>query len=382
MHCNLCGLPLDQPVYRSPGDLSVTSICELYSFRIEVYYCPRCTHLQTPQLTDLEAYYDHSFKMLVDTEEEDHLYEVAGDQRVYRYPHQAKTLLAKVLLPAGARALDYGCAKGTTLRHVLAQRPDVQAHLFDVSRSYIPFWEKFLPPENWAVYEPKEDWASYFDLVTSFFVLEHIAHPVSTLTAVRKLLRPQGQVYFILPNVYANICDFVVADHVNHFSAASLRYAFAAAELDLVEIDQRSHHNAFIVIARNGGPQEPGLPTSADRERFQARADEMAAYWRTFADRIHNFESGHKPEPSAIYGAGVYGALTAITLADRSKVVCFVDRNRHLQGRTFLEKPILAPEQLPPEVRVIYVGLNPAIAKAEMKKLPSWVGRPLTYYYL
>jgi SAM-dependent methyltransferase len=383
MQCNLCGYSLDRPVYQSPTNLSVTSLRHLYPVRTVVYFCPRCGHLQTPELTDLNAYYDQTYKMLIDTDDEDQLYEVVGDRSVYRYPHQAQTLFAKVSLPSGARVLDYGAAKGTTLKHVLARRPDLLAHLFDVSRMYIPFWEKFLPPDNWAVYQPKHEWAGSFDLVTSFFVLEHTAQPLSMLSAVRKLLRPGGQFYFIVPNVYANICDFVVADHVNHFSAASLRYALGRTGFEQVEIDERAHHSAFIVIARNvdPAPVSSALESGAS-EDLQARVENMAAYWQSFADKIRHFERAYALEPSAIYGAGFYGTLTATALANSAKVVCFVDRNPHLQGKTLLDKPVLAPEQLPHDVRVVYVSLNPAIAKAEMKKLPSWVGRPLTYYYL
>jgi SAM-dependent methyltransferase len=382
MQCILCGSPLDQPVYRSPGNLSVTSLRELYPVCTEVYFCPRCAHLQTPQLTDLEAYYDQTYKMLTDTEDEDQLYEVVGDQSIYRYPHQTKTLLDKLDLSAGAKILDYGCATGTTLKHVLAQRPDLQGHLFDVSRMYVPFWERFLPPENWAIYEPRKEWAGSFDLVMSFFALEHVARPVSMLSAIRQLLRPQGQLYFIVPDVYANICDLVVADHVNHFSTESLRYAVGAAGLELVEIDQKSHHSAFIVIARKSEPKEGVSPAPEELTSLQARVDQMAGYWRSFAEKLRYFEHSYLSERSAIYGAGFYGTLMATALADLPKVVCFVDRNPHLQGKTLLGKPILPPERLPEEVRVIYVGLNPTIARAEMNKLPLWLDRDLAYYYL
>jgi SAM-dependent methyltransferase len=383
MQCNLCGTSLDRPVYQSPTNLSVTSLRQLYPVRTAVYFCPGCGHLQTPELTDLNAYYDETYQMLIDTDDEDQLYEVVGDRSVYRYPHQAQTLLAKVTLPSGARVLDYGAAKGTTLKHAVASRPDLQVHLFDVSRMYIPFWERFLPPENWAVYEPKDEWVGSFDLVTSFFVLEHAAQPLSMLSAARTLLRPRGQFYCIVPNVYANICDFVVADHVNHFSAASLRYALGKAGFELVEIDEQAHHSAFIVIARKVDPLPVPLPVeSRTRGDLRARVENMAAYWQSFADKIRDFEGAHASEPAAIYGAGFYGTLTATALGNAANVVCFVDRNPHLQGKTLLDKPVLTPEQLPQDVRVVYVSLNPAIAKTEMGKLPSWVGRPLTYYYL
>jgi SAM-dependent methyltransferase len=382
MQCNCCQSPLGQHVYISPGNLSVTSLREVYPTRTEVYFCPTCTHLQTPQSMDLAAYYDQTYKMLIDSEDEDQLYEVAGGRKIFRYPHQADTLLRKVCLPPQARILDYGCAKGTTLRHLLARRPDLQPHLFDVSRMYLPFWEKFVTADNWALYELKEEWFHSFDMVTSFFVLEHTAQPLDMLTTVRKLLKPGGIHYCIVPNVYTNVCDFVVADHVNHFSPASMRAVLRRAGFEALEIDDSAHQSAFVVIARNARACEPKPPTSQGVATVQADVEAMAQYWTTFTRKLRAFEEAQGSQPSAIYGSGFYGTFIMTSLAHHANVVCFVDRNPYLQGKTLLDKPIVAPEQLPAHVRVVYVGLNPAIAAAEMAKLPAWADRPLQYYYL
>src|SRR3712207_9139150 len=65
-------------------------------------------------------------------------YKVVDGKKIFRLEHQAATLLRKLQIPQGARILDYGCAKGASIRSVLTVRPDIAAYLFDVSEAYRP----------------------------------------------------------------------------------------------------------------------------------------------------------------------------------------------------------------------------------------------------
>jgi hypothetical protein len=51
-------------------------------------------------------------------------------------------------------------------------------------------------------------------------------------------------------------------------------------------------------------------------------------------------------------------------------VLCFLDRNPHRQQQTLLQKPIMELDALPEQVRRLYVGLNPRVAKAELAAVP------------
>ena len=77
--CHVCGGPLGKPCYRSARPVSITSLCEVQPRTTTVNFCAGCGHLQTETPPDAAAYYDHDYKILVDSEEEDQLYaEVAG----------------------------------------------------------------------------------------------------------------------------------------------------------------------------------------------------------------------------------------------------------------------------------------------------------------
>jgi SAM-dependent methyltransferase len=372
-HCHICQHPLGAPIFQSPRDVSITSLCEVRPGQVQVWFCRSCGHLQTGVLTDLQAYYDQDYKILIESEEEDQLYALVDGRKIYRTDHQVETLLKKVPLADGAKVLDYGCAKSSTLRKLVQRRPGLVPHAFDVSEMYVPFWERFLAPQNWAVYRPKPEWEGSFDLVTSFFALEHVAEPRELVTSVSSLLKPGGCFYCIVPNAYVNMSDFVVADHVNHFSEASLRHLFATAGMEILEADAQAHTSAWVVVARKQ-PASATLPAGPEVQRLERLAQEMASFWSSFAERVQRFEAEQAGRTAAIYGSGFYGTFIATCLKNMEPVSCFLDQNPHRQKQKLMDRPILPPDALPQNVSTVYVGLNPLISRT-VADLPVFQGR-------
>src|SRR5262245_22404443 len=87
-HCTVCTAPLGEAIYRSAERYSITSLCQVLPGQTLVYYCSQCGHLMTPPLPDLTTFYDQDYTILIDSEDEDQLYEVRDGQPVYRYDHQ------------------------------------------------------------------------------------------------------------------------------------------------------------------------------------------------------------------------------------------------------------------------------------------------------
>ncbi len=378
--CNVCESALEDPVYVSPQGLSITSLTEVRNGRTEVFFCTACGHLQTTPIENLDDYYETQYRILIDSEKEDVLYEVVDDRSIYRVPLQVETLLTKVDLPPGARVLDYGCAKGATARQLAETRPDVNVFLFDVSQMYLPFWERFREPAQWATHEIPDGWPGTFDLVMSFFVMEHVDDPVAVLGQMAGLLQPDGLLYFMVPNVFTNTADFVVADHVSHFSASSLAKLLQRAGLRPVDIDDRFYNGAWSVVA--SPLAEPEAPAVAP-EPSADRVGELVRYWNGLSERIQAFERDHAASgPAAIYGSGFYGTFIASSLEDPDRIECFLDGNPFRQARQLLGKPILAPERLPESIHTVYVGLNPVAARSIVDGIDSWKGRNHAYLYL
>ena len=382
--CHVCATPLAAPLYSSEGGRSLTSLCQIHPSQTLVHACDTCGHAQSAVLGDVDAFYDEDYDILVGSDEEDQIYEVVNGQPVYRTQHQVHTLLGKLMLPDGANLLDYGCAKSSTIRMLCDQGAGIVPHLFDVSERYIPFWRKFASPDNWAAYETPPQWDGRFDVVTSFFSLEHIPSPGQTMRHIARLLRPGGTFYAIVPNVATNIADLIVVDHCNHFTRPSLARLVRDCGLELREIDDHSHRGAFVVVADK--PAADASATERPPEDVDATLREIAgiaAFWRGAAERVRGFESSVPPgDVVAIYGAGFYGAFIASCLADPQRVRCHLDQNPFLQGGTFDGRPVLPPAELPFEVSTVLVGLNPANARRIIADVPALTARELRYFYL
>lgn len=383
--CNVCRAEFGQPIYVSSQPISITSLCEVIPETTTVYFCQNCGHLRTKEIVELEAYYSDQYKIMIESEEEDQLYAVVNGRKVFRTEHQVNALLEKIDLPHGARVLDYGCAKGALIKQLKTLRPDIVPHLFDVSEMYLPFWRKFTTPDHWAVYEPRSEWRESFDLVISFYALEHVADPRAALTNIAGMLKPGGYFYCVVPNTYANVADFVVVDHVNHFSASSWQHLLTTTGLSVLEIDDSSHQSAFVVRAQRLSTPSPADDASIVKSAgsLAERVREMGVYWQEFAEHVQEFERTKAARSrAAIYGSGFYGTFIATCLKDLSMLDCFIDQNPYRQSQTHLGKSIFDPLDLPDEIGIIYVGLNPAQARACIESIAEWRGKNHIYFWL
>src|SRR5207302_2001631 len=126
--------------------------------------------------------------------------------------------------------------------------------------------------------------------------------PRAELRTIASLLKRQGVFYFIVPNVYANTADFVVADHIHHYSPNSLRWLLCAEGFSSIEVDEEAHHSAFVVTARkaNNVTSASAKETGNVVAELSGRAREMALYWSSFAQNVQWFERGHAGANSAI----------------------------------------------------------------------------------
>ncbi|MDX1367067.1 class I SAM-dependent methyltransferase [Pseudomonas sp.] len=382
--CQVCEGTDLHLLYEMQSGLALTSLGETYPASTRVWACRDCSHLQTDEMEQVEQYYAEQYNILSDSPDEDQVYEVQDGKPLYRTEHQLRVLLNTLPLPQAARVLDYGCAKSSTMQALLNARGDLQIHLFDVSDNYRRFWARFLPESRCATFEPNAQWIDSFDLVTSFFALEHIVRPLEALQAIYRLVRPGGHFYCIVPNVETNIADFIVVDHVNHFTELSLTHVLQRAGFEVEVIDSGSHRGAFVVLARR-----PLTAVSERRPDAQHVAQHVQAlqriaeFWQGAADRVQAFVA-EQPEdrPLAVYGAGFYGSFITACLGSADRVACFVDQNPFLQGRSFFGKPVVAPIDLPLEIDTLLVGLNPAHAERIIAEVPAFQSRALRCFFL
>lgn len=381
--CNICGNALCEPIYRAAASESLTSLNTHTQQATTVWFCEHCTHVMTAPLEDIAAFYGEAYSLGIYSEDEDQLMKVENGREIYRTDYQKDTLLQKLNLPQGAKVLDYGSGKAGTLKKLLADRSDIAGHALDVSDHYIAFWQKFLPEGRYAVGEPPAEWHGGMDVVMSFFMLEHVADPLAILQQQFSLLKDGGTLYCVVPYLYKNPADMLVADHINHFSLPSVIRVLQRAGFADVEVDTEINPQWMVVTARKAEAIVPELPSQEELQKYGSGSAEIASYWKRMNARVAGFlDQVPAGEKAAIYGAGFYGSFIWDRLPEHGRIVCFIDRNTHLQGREHKGRPILPPERLENEIRHILVGLNPQVAEKAMGEVACWKDRNLTYHYL
>ncbi|WP_431821030.1 class I SAM-dependent methyltransferase [Burkholderia sp. F1] len=352
--------------------------------RTYVYFCDRCGHLQTSELPNLAEYYSTEYAINDASEDDDQVYKIVDGQPLFRADHQAAVLQSKLTFPDGCRVLDYGCAKAPTLRKLLASNPGIEPYLFDLTDRYQRFWQRFPKPPHTAVGIPDPDWNGALDVVLSFYALEHVSDLDTAIRNIKHLLKPGGIFYFIVPNAYQNIADFVVADHINHFSETSIRVSLERHGFDHVSVDATAHDAAYVVMARNAGMDRiPSAPEDSVIADLRTRATDMSAYWKGIAEKIRKFEDS-LPEDAhvAIYGAGFYANFIALSLRNVARVSFFIDQNPHLQGTVLHDRPVIAPSALPENISHVMVGLNPRTAQSSIHAIDAFDSRKIKFLFL
>ncbi|MDP2732600.1 MAG: class I SAM-dependent methyltransferase [Hoeflea sp.] len=373
--CPVCGAEKTELIYNSGTTISLNSNYKLHPGRKFVYICETCGHLAGNDLEDAASFYESDYQFLLDKDEEDQLYEVVGERRIYRADHQMTVLEEKLVLEPGLAVLDYGCAKAVMANKLVLAHPRLDMHLFDVSSAYKAFWDRFVASDRQAMYETPPEWQGRFDLVTSFFAFEHISDPRKAIAHVAQMLKPGGQVYLIVPDVFGNAGDLIVVDHVNHFTKSSLTWLLKDAGFGDIDIDADAHRGALVARARKGAAPRMEPDWKTEIEAVLTKAHSLSAHW----DRMRKALQPDRAEApvgqtAAIYGSGIYGAFIHTNLPDPGVVSCFLDQSQWRQGRTLFDTPIIAPDDLPAHVATVYVGLNPKIAHGVMEVQP-WFGR-------
>lgn len=90
------------------------------------------------------------------------------------------------------------------------------------------------------------------DIVTAYFVLEHIPSPLRMLASCARVLKKNGFLIVEVPNLYIYPDDpagLLLCEHVNHFSPTTLTAAAKLSGLELVEFSGSSCSRSFGFVA-------------------------------------------------------------------------------------------------------------------------------------
>jgi 2-polyprenyl-3-methyl-5-hydroxy-6-metoxy-1,4-benzoquinol methylase len=363
--CGICGGGTLQelPDYRLLR--RVTSDCRPWPAGGRIGVCAACGAVQKPADQAFLAEIDDIYRSYTIYHQaagaEQAVFEQSSGLPASRSVKLLGTFRRSVGLAAEGRMLDVGCGNGATLRAFDQVAPGWTKMGTEFDAKYRAEVESIPNTEHLHV-GPVEDVPGGFDVITMIHVLEHVVDPVAVLRSLRGKLSPGGLLLVEVPHHPANPFELLIADHRSHFTANSLTRTLAGAGYQIVSVAEDWIPKELSVVARpeavTGAVQAPE-DAAAARDRIAT----SITWLRRTADRLGALGA---EGPVGLFGTSIAGTWLAAEAGDA--VAFFVDEDPNRVGRTYLGRPVHAPDAMPPGSRV-FVGLPPAVAAGLCRRL-------------
>ena len=326
--------------------------------------CENCGTVQKPitaqWLAEVEAIYG-SYSIYHNAGgAEQNVFATQGRQS--RSSRLIEQLRDRVPVPYTGRLLDIGCGNGATLRAFSQLMPGWSLVGNEQNDRYRTAVEAIPQVEAFHVGEP-ETVAGSFDLLTLVHVLEHIADPVAYLRRVTANATPRGTIVAQVPAHRQNPFDLLVADHCTHFSLESLTAVFEAAGLEVLAASDEFVPRELTLVGRPGRTPLP-LPDIAGSLEFRLADIGRELEWLN--DLARRGRQLTATGPIGVFGTSLGGAFLLGELG--ASLGFFVDEDPSKIGRVWEGRPILPPQDVPPEARVL-LGLPDSVATVVKERL-------------
>jgi SAM-dependent methyltransferase len=189
---------------------------------------------------------------------------LAADYAPVRFERELR--LFRRFCPRG-KVLDVGCSTGGFLFQLEVRWPgDYERLGTDVVGPALDYAKERGVPVLRGSFLEHDFGDGRFDAVTLWAVAEHLVEPAKYLAKAAALLRPGGHCFVLVPNVKSLAMRllgpryrYVMAEHVNYFSAATLRRLTARVP-DMEIVAFRSTHFNPVVLWQDRRSQ--GRPVS------------------------------------------------------------------------------------------------------------------------
>lgn len=274
----------------------------------------------------------------------------------------ARRLIASGAIPEDGRLLDVGAGSGAMLGAFSAATPRWSLYGLDLDDRKERMLKAIPRFEQLYTVEP-EAMNRTFDLLTLIHSLEHFTAPVDMLRKLRRLIAPGGKLFIEVNDVERTPFDIVVADHLSHFSPASLARTVAAAGFSVHSnhTDWVNKELSLIATADAGTYRVPAPPPENVLEAVRQNV-------RWLADMLSDALRAGANVPFGIFGTSIAGTWLASALGDR--VTFFVDEDTTRENRLHMGRPILAPANAPAGATV-YLAFPRAVAASISSRLAA-----------
>lgn len=212
--------------------------------------------------------------------------------------------------------LDFGCGNGDAVK-ALKER-----------YSYVSGYE----PNSTKFISKKEFITTRYNLITMFQVLEHVEDLVAELTWAREHLTDNGILLIEVPYAPEWPFDFVVADHIWHFTPHSLRGVLELAGFECRISNDRV--KKILTCEARAGLRRFHRPPPKNEIMALLAAIEWLVEYKRFLEGIR--------VPVTVFGTAPAAAWAGHILGDRA--TAYLDDNPVRQGHTFNRRMIMDPD--------------------------------------
>lgn len=365
MRCQVCGTSTLQLIDDYKSLFRITSDCKPFPAGGKLALCMNCGAVQ--KIPDAkwfgeisEIYAKYQAYEIADGEEQLVFDQIAGQ------PRKRSVVLTERLrrlgwLPEVAKTLDVGCGDGVTLRAMCECFPGWALNGHELGSSKEPKL-KAIPGFAQLFSGDLESLPVGFDVISMVHSLEHFPSPFTALQTLHKKLHDGGFLFIEVCNVEENPFDLLVADHLMHFSPASLTRLVERAGFCVRRCETEWVKKEISIVAQKA----EGAPVSLDVSAEPVfRQISKSVFWLEQL-ALSAREAAASAESFGIFGTSIAASWLTTELGDRVKF--FVDEDPNRVGRSYMGKPVFSPSDVP-DSSLVYLALAPTLAASISERL-------------
>jgi len=357
----------------------VTSDCLVFRAGGRLLICLHCGAVQSPAdeqwFEEIQEIYNNYYAYHQSGGLEQHVLDPASGMLRLRSDVLLDRLATVPGVPASGKVVDVGCGTGATLK-AFAKRGGWRLYGLEMNEKNLAFLTAIDGFESLYTGTPT-DLPGQFDLVTMVHALEHFPEPVEAMRALRSKLASEGRLFVEVPNAEANPFDYLIADHMMHFTPASLsaladRAGFA---IDCLATTWVTKELSLIARCTTNPAHRPARqPASEVATRVRAQIGwlgRLVEASREASRRSSNF---------GLFGTSIAATWLCGVLNDA--VSFFVEEDPARVGRPYMGRPVMGPAQVR-SGSTVFMPLVPQIADQIARRLqptaidlqlpPSWL---------
>lgn len=287
--CKVCKHELLPPNKELFSFSTITSDCRPWKSGRSVALCPKCGILQ--RVGEMGNVYDG--------------YELSEH---IAHAYRTSFILRNIPLAEPESILDVGAGNGAGLYVLQEKFPNATlVNGYDPHGTFSGCLKK------------KPD--SKYDLITMFQVLEHVENPAEELGWIAQHLNKDGVLLIDVPNCIKWPFDFIIADHIWHFTKISLTRLLHKLGFLVVFISDDIVKNTITCLAKF-----KGKCVEADFSIIKDKCLDSIDWLIGYKNFLNNID-----KPVAIFGSSPPSAWVAHILG--LKAACFLDDNPDLHGK-------------------------------------------------